>query len=198
MNTSDATQLLPAPSWSDPRIHLLDDTWLLTIFAILLATVVPWLVSGLDINFIAACFGLLALGAIHIALTVIGKPARSGERRPVLTTLHIAGIAMVAFIWLNAGGLQNPAFLMVFALPVVGAIFLSRWQPYSMALLAIVVAAAVALVQAPELRWYVPGLNTAGAWLGAVLGQEGAATSAPFPGFYAPSGYFVVLLEVFS
>lgn len=38
MNTGDATELLPAPSWSDPRVHLLDDTWLLTIFAILLAT----------------------------------------------------------------------------------------------------------------------------------------------------------------
>jgi PAS domain-containing protein len=197
MNTGD-TQLLPAPSWSDPRVHLLDDTWLLTIFAILLATVVPWLVSGLDINFIAACLGLLALGAIHVAFTVIGRPARSGERRLVLAALHIVGILVVGFIWLQVGGMQNPAFLMVFALPVVGAIFLSRWQPYLMALLAVTVAGAVALAQVPGLRWYAPGLNTAGAWLAAVLGQEGAATSAPFAGFYAPSGYFVVLLEVFS
>jgi PAS domain-containing protein len=198
MNPGDATQLLPAPSWSDPRIHLLDDTWLLTIFAILLATVVPWLVSGLDINFIAACLGLLALGAIHIAFTAIGRPARTGERRPALASLHFAGIAVVGFIWLQAGGLQNPAFLMVFALPVVGAIFLSRWQPYLMALLAVVVATVVALAQAPELRWYAPGLNALGAWFAAVLGQQGAGTSAPFAGFYAPSGYFVVLLEVFA
>lgn len=197
MNTSD-TQLLPVPSWSDPRVHLLDDTWLLTIFAILLATVIPWLVSELDINFIAACLGLLVLGAIHIAFTVIGKPARTGERLPALAGLHVAGIVVVGFIWVQAGGLQNPAFLMVFALPVVGAIFLSRWQPYLMALLAVAVAGAVALAQAPALRWYAPGLNAAGAWLAAVLGQEGAATSMPFPGFYAPSSYFVVLLEVFA
>jgi hypothetical protein len=121
-----------------------------------------------------------------------------GERRPVLTALHAAGIVLVGFIWLNAGGLQNPAFLVVFALPVVGAIFLSRWQPYLMALLAVVVAAAVALAQAPELRWYAPGLKTVGAWLAALLGQQGAATNTPFPGFYAPSGYYVVLLEVFA
>jgi PAS domain-containing protein len=195
MSPADATQMLPAPTWSDPRVHLLDDTWLLTIFAILLATVVPWLVSALDINFVAACLGLLALGAIHISLTMIGKPARAGERRPVLASLHIAGIVVVGFIWLNAGGLQNPGFLIVFALPVVGAIFLSRWQPYLMALFAVVVAGAVALAQAPELRWYVPGLNTVGAWLSAVLGQQGATT---FPGFYAPSAYYVVLLEVFA
>jgi PAS domain-containing protein len=190
------TQMLPVPTWTDPRIHLLDDTWLLTIFAILLATVVPWLVSALDINFVAACLGLLALGAIHISFTLIGRPARTSERRPVLATLHIVGIFVVGFIWLNAGGLQNPGFLIVFTLPVVGAIFLSRWQPYLMALLAVVVAGAVALAQAPELRWYVPGLNAAGVWLATVLGQQGS--SSPFPGFYAPSSYYVVLLEVFA
>ena len=197
MNIGD-TQLIHAPTWSDPRIHLLDDTWLLTIFAILLATVVPWLVSALDINFVAACLGLLALGAIHIAFTVVGKPARIGERRPVLTLLHVAGIVVVGFIWLNAGGLQNPSFLMVFALPIVGAIFLSRWQPYLMALVAIIVTGVVALAQAPELRWYVPGLNTIGASLAVVLGQQGAAASSPFPGFYAPSAFYAVLLQVFA
>lgn len=195
MNIGD-TQVIAAPRWSDPRIHLLDDTWLLTIFAILLATVVPWLLSALEINFVAACLGLLALGAIHISFTVVGKPARIGERRPVLTLLHIAGIVVVGFIWLNAGGLQNPAFLMVFALPVVGAIFLSRWQPYLMAILTITVAAVVALAQAPELRWYVPGLDAVGASLAAALGQQGSAST--FPGFYAPSAYYAVLLQVFS
>jgi hypothetical protein len=192
------TQQVPAPMWSDPRIHLLDDTWLLTIFAILLATVVPWLVSALDINFVAACLGLLALGAIHISFTIVGKPARAGERRPLLTLLHVAGILIVGFIWLNAGGLQNPAFLMVFVLPVVGAIFLSRWQPYLMALLAILVIGVVALAQAPELRWHVPGLNTVGASLAVVLNQQGAAASSPFPGFYAPSAFYAVLLQVFA
>jgi PAS domain-containing protein len=195
MNIGD-TQTIPAPTWTDPRIHLLDDTWLLTIFAILLGTVVPWLVSSLDINFVAACLGLLALGAIHISFTIVGKPARVGERHLVLSLLHIAGIVVVGFIWLNAGGLQNPAFLIVFALPVVGAIFLSRWQPYLMAILAIVVAGVVALAQAPELRWYVPGLNAVGASLAAVLGQQGSAST--FPGFYAPSAYYAVMLQVFS
>src|SRR5690606_35759172 len=66
------------------------------------------------------------------------------------------------------------------------------------ALLAIVTVGAVALAQAPELRWYAPGLNTIGTWLATLLGQDGAATSAPFAGFYAPSSYYVVLLEVFA
>ena len=148
MIPSDATELLPVPKWSDPRIHLLDDTWLLTIFAILLATTLPWLVSALNVNFIAASIGLLALGAIHIAFSALGRPVRTGERRALPMGLHIAGVLTVGFIWMHVGGLQNPGFLMVFALPVVGAIFLSRWQPYLMALLAVVVVGAVALARA--------------------------------------------------
>ena len=158
------------PTWSDPRVHLLDDTWLLTIFAILLATALPWLMSAFDIDFVAASLGLLALGAIHIALHGTASLSRTpASAVPLLTALHVAGVLIVGFIWMHAGGLQNPAFLMVFALPVVGAIFLSRWQPYLMALLAIVLVGAVALAQAPELRWYAPGLNTVGAWLATAL-----------------------------
>jgi PAS domain-containing protein len=198
MIPSDSTQVLPAPVWSDPRVHLLDDTWLLTIFGILIATTLPWVVSAFDVNFLAASLGLLALGAIHIAFSMLSRPARAGERPALMTALHVAGVLIVGFIWMQVGGLQNPGFLMVFALPVVGAIFLSRWQPYLMALLAVVVVGAVALAQVPELRWYAPGLNTAGAWLATLLGQEAAAANAPFRGFYAPSSYFVVLLEVFA
>jgi len=54
----------------------------------------------------------------------------------------------------------------------VGAIFLSRWQPYLMALLAIVVTGVVALAQAPELRWYVPGLNAIGTSLAVRIEQK--------------------------
>ncbi|MFL6576253.1 MAG: hypothetical protein ACJ8MR_06540 [Povalibacter sp.] len=199
MSASDATQVLQTTgAWSDPRVHLLDDTWLLTIFAILLATALPWLAGAFDIHFMAATFGLLALGAIHSALSVLVRPERLKDRRALLTSIHVAGVVIAGFVWMQAGGLQNPAFLMVFALPVVGAIFLSRWQPYLMALVAVITAAAVAIAQAPELRWYVPGLSAAGAWLGNILGQQGAAAVGPFAGFYAPTTYYLVLLEVFA
>ena len=193
----DATQVIAMPGWNDPGIHLLDDTWLLTIFAVLLATALPWLVSGLDVNFVAASLGLLALGAIHFGLSTLGRRTRRGERRAALAGLHILGVFIVGFIWINVGGLQNPAFLMVFALPVVGAIFLSRWQPYAMAAIAIVIAGAVALAQVPELRWYEPTLGTVGGWLGRALSGD-AATAPPFRGFYAPSSYYIVLLQVFA
>ena len=195
--SSDATQVMLPLNWSDPGIHLLDDTWLLTIFAVLLATALPWLLSGFDVNFVAASLGLLVLGMIHFGFSTLGRSHRAVERRAVMTALHILGVLAVGFIWINVGGLQNPAFLIVFALPVVGAIFLSRWQPYAMAVIAIVLTCAVALAQVPELRWYEPRLGTIGGWLGRVLNSDGSG-SAPFRGFYAPSSYYIVLLQVFA
>ncbi len=197
---SDATMLMPAPVWDDPRLHLLDDIWLLTIFAILLAVALPWFVNAFDIDFAAASLGLLALGAVHLAFTAVSSPKRGPTpwRAGALGALHALGIIALGYVWQHAGGLQNPMFLIVFALPVIGAIFISRWQPYLMSVLAIVVVTAVALSQAPELRWYATGLNDAGAWIARVFGGASSTPNAPFPGFYAPSGYFVVLLEVFA
>jgi len=87
---------------------------------------------------------------------------------------------------------------MVFALPVIGATFLSRWQPYFVAALAAVMVALMASSQAPELRWYAPaGLSAAADWLSGVLVKATGAGSLPFASFYAPSAYFVVLLEAF-
>jgi hypothetical protein len=200
MRTGDETMLMPSPAWDDPRVHLLDDIWLLAIFTILLAIVLPWFVSAFEVDLVRAAWGLLALGAVHIAFTVVCAPNRPATewRSRSLGILHALGVAFIGFTWQHAGGLQNPMFLVVFALPVAAAVFISRWQPYLMALLAVVVVTFVSLAQSPELRWYVNGLSAGGAWLAGVFGSDAGTSGAPFPGFYAPAGYFVVLLEVFA
>jgi hypothetical protein len=200
MSTAATTQVLPALDLEDPRIQLLQDTWVLTIFTVLLSAALPYFVSTFDIEFGTASWGVLGLGVIYLALTAIGELAHSSAvwRTRALALVHAAGVVLIGFVWQHAGGLQNPAFLLAFALPVIGASFISRWQPYVVAALAILVVTAVALSQAPELRWYVTGLNTAGARVAALFGARDVAVAAPFAGFYAPSGYFVVLLEAFA
>jgi PAS domain-containing protein len=199
MSQADSTQILPTIAWHDPRIHLLDDTWLLSIFAILFAIALPWLVSGLTIDFLPVAAGLLALGAIHIGFAALTtRPTVSRPRRGrLLAALHALGVLIIAFIWQHAGGLQNPLFLAVFALPIIGAIFISRWQPYFMAVLAALAVGLVAMAEAPELRWYAPLLSETAHWLQSATGGGGSRGSLPFAGFYAPAEYFVVLLEVF-
>lgn len=176
------------------QIRVLDDVWLLTLFALLLATGVPRFVSGLDIAFGPVLLGVLGLGALHVALTFFdGSALASAWRVPMLTALHAAGVVTVGLVWHHGGGLQNPVLLTTFVLPVIGACFISRWQPYFTAGLAIVVVTLAALIEAPELRWHASGL---GAWAANLLAGE-TPSAAPFPGFYAPSGYYVVLLQSF-
>ncbi|HEY6516278.1 MAG TPA: hypothetical protein VIY50_09050, partial [Steroidobacteraceae bacterium] len=199
MTSLESTQLLPLPTWIDPRVHLLDDLWLLAIFAILAAAGVPWLLSSFAIQIGAALLGLLALAAIHVGFTLLTAPTPgiNRGRKRALAVLHAIGVVVVAVIWHYVGGVHNPAFLLVFVLPVTGAIFLSRWQPYAIAILAILAVAGVALADSPELRWYASGLAPQAAWLTGIFGGATSATQ-PFPGFYAPPGYFLVLLEVFA
>ena len=196
----DTPQSTQRPHWQHSRSHLLDDMWLLTIVAIVVAIGVPWLFSGFAVQAGAASWGLLGLGGIHIAFTFLGSPTRSeGRSRDyALTLLDVIGVLLIGFIWAHVGALQNPLFLTVFVLPVVGSIFLSRWHPFLIALLSILVVSAVALSQAPELRSYASALFGTSTWLVDWFSRQGTETQASFAGFYAPTGYLVAVLEVFS
>jgi hypothetical protein len=129
---ADSTQLMPQPIWQNPRVHLLDDMWLLTIVAIVVATGLPWIASGFEVDVGMASWGLLALGGIYITIAILASPARPHGRwhDRAFILLDVVGVALIGFIWQHVGALQNPMFLAVFALPVIGAIFLSRWQPF--------------------------------------------------------------------
>jgi PAS domain-containing protein len=196
----ESTQLIPRPVWENPRVHLLDDIWLMTIVAILVATGVPWFASGFEVNVGMASWGLLALGGLHVAFTMLASPSRvhGRWRDRALTFLDILGVVLIGFIWQHVGALQNPMFLMVFALPVVGAIFLSRWHPYLIAAVSVIAVAVVALSQAPELRWYASGLFGTDEWLTWLFGNQSAVPQPSFSGFFAPSNYLIVLFEVFA
>ena len=177
------------------QIRVLDDVWLLTLFAVLLGTGVPGFVGNFDIAFGPVLLGVLGLGALHVALAFLAGSGFTGAWHVlVLTALHAAGVVTLGLVWHHGGGLQNPVLLTAFLLPVIGAAFISRWQPYFTAGLAILVVALAALIEAPELRWYANGLGT---WTASLL-PDATLAAAPFPAFYAPSSYYVTLLQCFT
>jgi len=195
------TQIIPVFNWLDPRAHPLGDTWLLTIFTILLAIGLPRIAGGLEVDFAGCALGLLVLAVIHVGFAVAAArmAARPQLRTRLLSTLHLLSVVTVAFIWQQAGGLQNPLFLAVFVLPVIGAVFISRWQSYVTAVLSVVTVAVMASGQAPpaEPHWYLPGLSAAAAWVSSI-GRLPSESGGSFAAFYAPAGYYVALLQVFA
>ena len=200
MKSLDSTQLLPQPTWTDPRVHLLDDLWLLAIFAILFAAGLPWLVSSFDIQLGPALLALLGLAAIHVGFTLLTAPAPgiNAGRKLALMVLHAVGVVVIAVMWHYAGGIHNPAFLLVFALPVVGAIFLSRWQPYAVALLAILAVAAVALIQLAGAALVCERTRAAGSMAHSPFGRHERRDRSLSLDFMPLPGDFLVMLEVFA
>jgi hypothetical protein len=196
---ADETQLISRPGRENRRIHLLSDIWLLTIVAIVVATSVPWIANGFEVDVGAASWGLLAVGGIQGAFTILSSRTWLHGRwhDHLLTLMDVTGVILIGNIWQHVGALQNPAFLTVFALPVIGAIFLSRWHPYLMAAVSVCVVLVVALAQSPELRWFASGLLGSDAWLW-LFGHQSLVARPSFSGFSAPSSYLIVLLEVFS
>ena len=197
MSNSDNTRMLPPAPWADPRAQLQEDTWLLTIFAVLLATAFPWFVSAFNIDFAATSLALLTLGAVYVCMNLCASAERLTPlaQRRLLALLNAAGILAMAWVWQRAGALQNPAFLLAFVLPVIGSGSVSRWQPYLSALLAVLLVAGVALSQDPELSWYAAGRTVARLFVSA---HSSAGPNGAFLGFYAPVAYDLVVLEVFA
>ncbi|MBV9343460.1 MAG: hypothetical protein JO341_14125 [Gammaproteobacteria bacterium] len=197
---SDSTQLLPRPAWEQPRVHLLDDAWLLTLLAVLGAALLSWVTRAFEMELGNAGWGLLGLAALYVVLTLLGAPARPGRggRAWLLVLLDAVGVGLIGFIWLNLGALQNPLFLLVFTLPVIGAVFLSRWHPFLVALLSCLVVGAIALLQAPELRWYLTSLVGAEGLLGWLRDVRLAGAAPPLSGGTVPLAYELLMLEVFA
>jgi hypothetical protein len=71
----DSTQPILRPVWQNPRVHLLDDIWLLTIIAIIVTIGIPWASVGFEAQLASVSWGLLGLGAIHVAFTLLASPA---------------------------------------------------------------------------------------------------------------------------
>ncbi len=200
MSSRFDAHVLPSPVQTNSQIQLLNDVWLLTILAVLIGAGVPWLASDFQVNVVSASCGLLALGAIHVALTLLASPLRLKMVWQVktITALEVAGVVLMGFIWDQVGALQNPLFLILFVLPIVGAIFLSRWHPYLLAAVSIVTVGFVSLIESPELRWFVGSLVGSEVWPVWLFGSAATATGPSFSAFSAPLNYQIVLLEVFS
>jgi PAS domain-containing protein len=180
------------------RKRLLDEVTVWTVVGVSVAVAVSWFLRGLPIDLglaARAAFGFTLLYVI--AATLADRLHRPRALLVALLLLQGSGIAFLGLFWHLAGGLQNPMFLLAFALPVIASgIVFWRWQPVVAAFLSVTTVTVVALVESPELRWYLFQLGTP---LDRLLSWLPAAPRRlePLPGVALQPSYLVVVLVVF-
>jgi len=178
------------------RKRLFDNVWFLTLFAVLLATGVPWYLRILDIDFGRIVWGLFGYGLFQVAINAVLK--RRPEHRTFLAVVGLQqciGILTVGVLWHYAGNVQNPFFLFVLALPLIaGSLVMLPWQSYTTAFLLIGSVLTVAWLDAPDLRWNVLQIRLLPDWFTRILPVPLGAPPQPFPSLNTSPSYLFTLL----
>lgn len=178
------------------RKQVLDDAWLLMLLGVALAVGVPWFLRTLPIDTARVTWAVFAYGVTYLAVSRLADRLRGTTALlNALTAMQAASVAFLALLWHLVGGLQNPLFLLVFAIPIAatGAV-LPGARAFAVTLLAIAAVGVVALANAPELRWYLTQLGVPAA----LVPTHAASGPRPFPGLDLPAAYLVVLLASFA
>ena len=179
------------------RKRLFDDVWLVTLVVVFVALAAPWFLHVLEIDLAPIAWSLFGFGAVHVAAMVAAEALRSARAVLALAfAQQAAGVLLLSLLWHLGGGVHNPMLLLVFVLPVVAGGMLIGWQSYATAALAAATVIVIALVEAPELRWYLAQLGVpalaSGPWWDGLPG-----TPRPFAGLSAPASYLFVMLQLF-
>jgi PAS domain-containing protein len=179
------------------RGRVLNDGWLLMLLAAALAVGVPWFLRNVNVELAPVSWAVFLFGVAYLAFSRgLDRVTGARTRLLALTLMQMAAVVFVAFLWHLAGGLQNPLFLMLFALPVAAAgCVLPGARPYLLAALSVVCVSVVALANAPQLRWYMAQLGIPVNGLPSTLAVGGVR---PFPGLEMPAAYLFLLLVTFA
>lgn len=178
------------------RKQVLDDGWLLMLVAVAAAVGIPWFLRSSQVDLGPVTWAVFLYGAGYLAVSrAIELYVGPRAKVPAFVALQVVAVVFLASVWHLAGNLQNPMFLMAFALPVVAtACVLPGAAALLLAALSVVAAIAVALVNAPQLRWYMSQIGIPVEAL--PLPLQGAQQA--FPGLDMPAAYLFLMLVTFA
>ena len=197
MNAHASAPIDEAVAGLQERKQVLDDGWLLMLLSAALAVAIPWFLRNSQLDLGPVTWAIFLYGVAYLAFSRgLERSADARAKLFALTALQAAAIVFAAFLWHLAGSVQNPMFLMVFALPVAAAgCVLPGARPLILAFLSVVCVSFVALIDAPQLRWYMSQL---GIPVDAIPAGLYAHASKPFPGLDVPAAYVFLLLVTFA
>ncbi len=179
------------------RKRVLDDGWLLMLLSIVAALSIPWFLRNFQVDLAPVTWLIFAYGVAYLVLSSALDRLRAPRVKVIaLSAMQVGAVVFLAFLWHLAGNLQNPMFLLAFALPVVAAgCALPGARPGILAAIAVACVTLVALVNAPQLRWYVGQLGIPVDRFPVALAH---AAAQPFPGLDMPASYLFLMLVTFS
>jgi hypothetical protein len=135
----------------------LEAGWLATFVVAFAVIGVSWLVGASDQNIsgvLWTVFGCL-LGGLALD-TVLGRVQTQYGAAVIFEFGHAFKVVWLSVLWHLVGGIENPAFLIVFLLPVTTAgVLLMRRQALITAGLTVTMVTFLALCESSDLRWYL-------------------------------------------
>lgn len=180
------------------RKRIVDAIWLSSLAILFVALLVPWFFRVIEFNLEALALSVLTYGLAYSIMALVTDRQSFSRVGIGLRAMQASSVFFLALMWHLVGGLDNPMFLLAFILPVMtsGATMIG-WRPYAIALLSVLCVLAVALIESPDLRWYLTQLGLPVSWVGAWLPPGFPSRVQPFPGLRTPPAFQLMLLEIF-
>jgi len=178
----------------------LEAGWRAVVIVVSAAMGISWFVGAVQIDGAAMFRSLFecAGAAVSIDLVLHQLASRFGFKYALLVG-HVQKIVWLGVMWHQLGGIYNPMLLVIFFLPLLStAILLMRLEALLTACAATAVVVSIALVEAPELRWYLGQLGLPFAAPLSVLSQSGVRHTVPFVGIEGGPEFYIVALLVFT
>ncbi len=181
------------------RKRILDAVCVMSLGVVFLSVGIPWFLGIISLNIVPVAWVIFGYALAYLVLATLTD--RLEERAQLLLAmqaLQSLGIVALAFLWHMVGGMANPMFLMVFTLPVIASgVMMLGWQPYLIALISVVAVAVVAVLESPELKWYMT-VHSGISWNWTEnLSIPFISAMEPFPDLETGLGFQLMILEVF-
>jgi hypothetical protein len=176
------------------RKRTLETTLLLNAAGTFALLMIAWYFRLIDADISRIALPFAIYSAMHVAFASITD--RFGHARALThatTVSELASVGFLAFAWHLAGGVVNPMFLIAMILPVaVASVLQLRTLAVATAAWSVCGAGVVAIVESPELRWFIERL-------GIKVPLSGSIAAHPlFPGIETTPSALVVALSFFA
>jgi diguanylate cyclase (GGDEF)-like protein len=138
------------------RKRLFDNAWIVSVVAGLGAVAALWFSSLLEIQLERAAWWVFGYTLTHLCVATLtdrlSNPALLGL---VIRVKSFVSVVFLGVLWHLVGGLDNPTFLIMFALPVfISGIMMLGIHAHFTAALSVLVVFVVGMAESPELAWY--------------------------------------------